>query len=205
MSTSQRKSSSSSAKPDRRSVVLTGAAFVGASALPRPAPAADDGLAPAADLLAAMRTFLSSLEPDKRKAAAFAWDGREWRGWNYFGSAGNIKPGLRLEQMNPAQKATAWDLLATLLSPAGREKARNVMTLQDVLWRRAATAPASARRSGSRSRSTARRPRPGHGASGSKGITSPSRSPCAPDASFRSPRRRSRPTPTGSRRDRIRD
>ena len=133
MSTSQRKSSSSSSKPDRRSVVLTGAAFVGASALPRPAPAADDGLAPAADLLAAMRTFLSSLEPDKRKAAAFAWDGREWRGWNYFGSAGNIKPGLRLEQMNPAQKAAAWDLLATLLSPAGREKARNVMTLQDVL------------------------------------------------------------------------
>ena len=133
MSTSQRKSSSSSAKPDRRSVVLTGAAFVGASALPRPAPAADDGLAPAADLLAAMRTFLSSLEPDKRKAAAFAWDGREWRGWNYFGSTGNIKPGLRLEQMNPAQKAAAWDLLATLLSPAGREKARNVMTLQDVL------------------------------------------------------------------------
>jgi hypothetical protein len=98
MSTSQRKSSSSSAKPDRRSVVLTGAAFVGASALPRPAPAADDGLAPAADL-----------------------------------PAGNIKPGLRLEQMNPAQKAAAWDVLATLLSPAGREKARNVMTLQDVL------------------------------------------------------------------------
>ena len=133
MSTSQRKSSSSSAKPDRRSVVLTGAAFVGASALPRPAPAADDGLAPAADLLAAMRTFLSSLEPDKRKAAAFAWDGREWRGWNYFGSTGNIKPGLRLEQMNPAQKAAAWDLLATVFSPAGLAKTKNVMLLQDIL------------------------------------------------------------------------
>ena len=76
MSTSQRKSSSSSAKPDRRSVVLTGAAFVGASALPRPAPAADDGLAPAADLLAAMRTFLSSLEPDKRKAFRLPGTGR---------------------------------------------------------------------------------------------------------------------------------
>ena len=205
MSTSQRKSSSSSSKPDRRSVVLTGAAFVGASALPRPAPAADDGLAPAADLLAAMRTFLSSLEPDKRKAAAFAWDGREWRGWNYFGSAGNIKPGLRLEQMNPAQKATAWDLLATLLSPAGREKARNVMTLQDVL---AASGNGAGERSSERF-SFAVYGTPAEtgtwGASGSKGITSPSRSPCAPDASFRSPRRRSRPTPTGSRRDRIRD
>jgi hypothetical protein len=133
MSTSQRKSSSSSAKPDRRSVVLTGAAFVGASALPRPAPAADDGLAPAADLLAGTRNFLSSLEPDKRKAAAFAWDGREWRGWNYFGSAGNIKPGLRLEQMNPAQKAAAWDLLVTVFSPAGLAKTKNVMLLQDIL------------------------------------------------------------------------
>ncbi|MET0943643.1 MAG: DUF3500 domain-containing protein, partial [Mesorhizobium sp.] len=133
MSTSQRKSSSSSAKPDRRSVVLTGAAFVGASALPRPAPAADDGLAPAADLLAGTRNFLSSLEPDKRKAASFAWNGPQWTGWNYFGSAGNIKPGLRLEQMSAAQKEAAWGLLATLFSPAGIEKTRNVMTLQDVL------------------------------------------------------------------------
>jgi len=40
---------------------------------------------------------------------------------------------LRLEQMNAAQKAAAWDLLATLFSPAGLEKTRNVMTLQDVL------------------------------------------------------------------------
>ena len=133
MSTSQRRSSFNPAKPDRRSVVLAGAALLGASALPCPAAATDGGLAPAGDLLAATRTFLTSLEPDQRKAASFAWDGPQWRGWNYFGSASNIKPGLRLEQMNPAQKAAAWDLLATLLSPAGREKARNVMTLQDVL------------------------------------------------------------------------
>jgi hypothetical protein len=63
----------------------------------------------------------------------FAWNGPQGTGWNYFGSTGNIKPGLRLEQMSPAQKAAAWDLLATLLSPAGHEKTRNVMTLQDVL------------------------------------------------------------------------
>ena len=131
---SQRKSSSGSVALDRRSVVLAGTALVGVSALPRFGVAAGDGgLAPAADVLAATRTFLSGLEPEQRKAASFAWDGREWRGWNYFGSTGNIKPGVRLEQMSAAQKAAAWDLLATLLSPAGREKARNVMTLQDVL------------------------------------------------------------------------
>ena len=65
--------------------------------------------------------------------ASFAWDGPEWRGWNYFGSSDFIKPGLRLERMNALQKAAAWDLLATVLSPGGLGKARNVMTLQDVL------------------------------------------------------------------------
>ena len=35
--------------------------------------------------------------------------------------------------MSAAQKADAWNVLATLFSPAGIEKTRNVMTLQDVL------------------------------------------------------------------------
>jgi hypothetical protein len=118
---------------DRRRVVLAGSALLGAAALPRAAQAADTGLAPAADLLAATRKFLASLEPDKQKAASFAWNGSEWRGWNYFGGAGFIKPGLRLEQMSAAQKAAAWDLLSVLFSPAGIEKTRNVMTLQDIL------------------------------------------------------------------------
>jgi hypothetical protein len=127
-------SKSRSALPDRRRVVLAGTAALGMTALPAAAaPAADADLAPAGALLTGTRKFLSTLEPDKRKAASFAWDGPEWKGWNYFGSAGFIKPGLRLEQMSAAQKAAAWDLLATLLSPAGIEKARNVMTLQDIL------------------------------------------------------------------------
>jgi Protein of unknown function (DUF3500) len=119
--------------PDRRCVVLGGSALLGATALPGVGAAADDGLGSAADLLAATRKFLSSLEPAKRKAASFAWNAPEWSGWNYFGSAGFIKPGLRLEQMSPEQKALAWDLLATLLSPVGRQKAKNVMTLQPAL------------------------------------------------------------------------
>ena len=120
-----------SAKPDRRSVVLAGA-LVAATALPSAGTrAADAGLATAADLLARVNQFLSSLEPEKRKLAAFAWDGPEWRGWNYFGSSDFIKPGLRLEQMSASQKAAAWDLLTTVLSANGLEKAKNVMTLQE--------------------------------------------------------------------------
>ena len=119
--------------PDRRHVIATGAALVGAAALPRGAVAAEPALAPAADLLARVRAFLATLEPDKLKAASFAWDAPEWSRWSYFGADGFIKPGLRLEQMSAAQKAAAWDVLAAALSPEGVRKARNVMLLQDIL------------------------------------------------------------------------
>lgn len=125
------KSGSQSAQPDRRDVILGGTALLGIAALP--AKAAEAGLAPAADLLAAVHKFLASLDPDKRKAVSFAWNGVEWKSWNYFGVAGYIKPGLRLEQMTAEQKAAAWDLLATVWSPSGLQKAKNVMTLQDIL------------------------------------------------------------------------
>ena len=46
---------------------------------------------------------------------------------------GYIKPGLRLEQMSAAQKEAAWTVLATVWSPAGVAKAKNVMLLQDIL------------------------------------------------------------------------
>ena len=122
------------AAPDRRNVVLGGTALVAAIVIPDIAPqAAELGPAPAADFLARTNQFLTSLEPDQRKAASFAWGGPEWRSWNYFGSRDFIKPGLRLEQMRVLQKSAAWDLLATVLSPGGLEKAKDVMTLQDVL------------------------------------------------------------------------
>src|SRR5262245_31143486 len=122
-----------SAQPDRRRVVMAGAAVLGAAAWPAGAPAAPGpGLAPADDLLARVRAFLATLEPDKRKAASFAWDAPEWRNWSYFGASGYIKPGLRLEQMSAAQKEAAWDVLAAALSPEGVRKARNVMLLQDI-------------------------------------------------------------------------
>ena len=45
--------------PDRRSVLVTGAAVFGAVALPRASAAADEGLAPAADFTGKVRAFLS--------------------------------------------------------------------------------------------------------------------------------------------------
>lgn len=119
--------------PDRRSVLVTGAAVLGAVALPRASAAAVEGLGPAGGLLEKVRALLSGLDPDKRKAASFAWNGSEWRGWNYFGATGYVKPGLRLEQMSAEQKQAAWDVLGAVWSPAGVAKARNVMLLQDIL------------------------------------------------------------------------
>jgi hypothetical protein len=119
---------------DRRSLILGSAALLGVGALSsRIAAASETGLAHAGDFISATRKFLDSLEPDKRRAASFAWNGVDWRGWNYFGSGDNIKPGVRLEQMNSAQKEAAWAVLATLMSPEGIAKAKNVMLLQDVL------------------------------------------------------------------------
>jgi hypothetical protein len=120
-------------RPDRRCVLVAGSALIGAAVLPGAAAAAEAGLASAADLTATTRAFLAGLDPDKRKAASFEWEGKEWRGWNYFGFPSVTKPGLRLEQMDVAQKDLAWALLATLMSPEGLKKARNVMMLQDVL------------------------------------------------------------------------
>ncbi len=121
-------------RPDRRSVVIGGAAVLGTAALPQAATgAAVAGLAPANDLLAAVRKFTASLDDARHEAASFAWNGSDWRNWNYFGAAGFIKPGLRLEQMDATQKAAAWDVLGAVWSPAGVAKAKNVMLLQDIL------------------------------------------------------------------------
>jgi uncharacterized protein DUF3500 len=119
---------------NRRSVIASGAALFGMAALPRTAAAANPpGLASAADLLDSVRRFQNGLDPEQRKAASFAWNGAEWRGWNYFGVGGFIKPGLRLEQMSAPLKEAAWTVLGNVWSPAGVTKAKNVMLLQDIL------------------------------------------------------------------------
>lgn len=123
----------------RRRVLEAAATLTAASALPRVAAAqsaAASGLAPATDFLDRTRRFLATLDPTQRKSASFPWGGQQWRSWNYYGVGGYIKPGLRLEQMQAAQKDAAWDLAGAVLSPAGVTKARNVMTLQDVLAER---------------------------------------------------------------------
>lgn len=118
---------------NRRDLVKTAGAAAAAALLPSPARSANVGLAPSEQLLAKTTAFLDLLEPDKRRAASFAWNAPEWKNWTYFGFPTLIKPGLRLEQMSEAQKTAAWDMLSTVLAPEGIAKARQVMLLQSIL------------------------------------------------------------------------
>lgn len=69
--------SKSTTSLNRRRVVLAGGALLGLTALPNETAAANDpGLAPAADLLAATRKLLSSLDGDQRKAPPSPGTGR---------------------------------------------------------------------------------------------------------------------------------
>jgi Protein of unknown function (DUF3500) len=111
----------------RRSLVAGGAALLAA------VPTVSADAATAASLTTRAADFLASLDGAKRTAATAKWDSSQWRNWNYFGASGYVKPGLRLEQMSAQQKDAAWAIFADVLSPAGLEKARNVMLLQDVL------------------------------------------------------------------------
>lgn len=94
---------------------------------------APQALAPAVAVTERTQAFLKLLEPPKRQAVAFPWDGNQWRDWNYFGASGYTKPGLRLEQMTGPQKDAAWLIFGELLSSDGVIKARNVMRLQESL------------------------------------------------------------------------
>jgi hypothetical protein len=115
---------------DRRTLVAGSLAWAAGGAF---APAVFATLAPATDVVARANALLDVLSPDQRKAATFTWDGETWRGWNYFGASGYMKPGLRLEQMSAAQKDAAWALWRSVLSEDGLAKARTVMLLQDIL------------------------------------------------------------------------
>jgi hypothetical protein len=90
-------------------------------------------LAPANALLERSTAFLARLSPDKKQAASFPWNGKQWKGWDYYGVSGYAKPGLRLEQMSAEEKELAWRIFAEVLSPEGVKKAQNVMLLQESL------------------------------------------------------------------------
>ena len=118
---------------DRRHFIATASAAAAVPLVPRVAQAAPFDLGDATVLRNRTLAFLSQLQPEQAAAARFPLDGDVQRNWNFFGVGGYIKPGFRLEQMNALQKERAWDVLAAILSERGLQKARDVMTLQQVM------------------------------------------------------------------------
>jgi Protein of unknown function (DUF3500) len=118
---------------DRRQFIATAGATAAIPFLDNPSHAAVFDLGDATAVRNRTVAFLSSLQPEQAVAARFPLDGDVQRNWNYFGIGGYIKPGFRLEQMNALQKERAWDMLATILSERGLQKARDVMSLQQVV------------------------------------------------------------------------
>jgi hypothetical protein len=114
----------------RRQIVLAPPALLTASAAQA---ATSPDLGDAAPVRAKAQTLLKQLTPEQSGEARFPLGGDVQASWNFMGAGGFIKPGVRLENMTPAQKDAAWDLLSAILSPRGIEKARNVMILQQVL------------------------------------------------------------------------
>lgn len=76
--------------------------------------------------------FLSLLDTAQHQAAAFNFDDRTRRAWNFM-LGSRVAPGLPLERMTDEQKDAALDLLSSGLSKDGMTTAENIMLQQDIL------------------------------------------------------------------------
>jgi hypothetical protein len=81
------------------------------------------------DMGRAAGAWLALLERNQRAGAQLAWSDRR-ENWHYVPRG---RPGLPLGQMNRAQTAAAWDLLASLLSARGREQVGALLRLEGIL------------------------------------------------------------------------
>ena len=76
-------------------------------------------------------TFLASLTPEQRGRTLFPVDDLEWRRWANISIS--TRQGVGLLEMDAAQTAAAFGLLAATLSTRGFETSRNIMRLEGYL------------------------------------------------------------------------
>lgn len=86
--------------------------------------------APEAALADAAKRFLAGLTPDQRKQATFTLEDAHRTAWHYVPKE---RLGLPLKMMTPEQRALGHALLKAALSPAGYDKATQVIGLETVL------------------------------------------------------------------------
>ena len=78
----------------------------------------------------AANNFLGMLGADQRAKATFDWKSDERENWHFIP---RDRKGLAVKEMNAAQRAAAFALLAAGLSHQGYAKATNIMSLESVL------------------------------------------------------------------------
>lgn len=74
--------------------------------------------------------FVASLDKEQEKKALYTFDDAERKNWHFVPK---IRGGLPLREMNTAQQELVKDLLETVLSEQGQEKAEGIMQLERVL------------------------------------------------------------------------
>lgn len=85
----------------------------------------------AAEMAEAASKFWASLSPDLQAKASFEMKDAERLNWHFIPRA---RKGLPLKEMNESQRKLAHALLSSGLSAAGHERARQIMSLEDVLF-----------------------------------------------------------------------
>jgi len=127
------------AGPRTGDVALTGprrVPFLAALILVAGAGSACQADGPSGDSMArAAEKFLAGLNAEQRDRAAFAFDAEERFNWQFMRDRAD-KPrfkGLSLKDMTAEQKKTAIDLLATATSPAGKDLATTLMSLESLV------------------------------------------------------------------------
>ncbi len=78
----------------------------------------------------AAQAWLAALDSGQAARGRLDWADPRRDGWHYVPRS---RPGLSLGEMQPAQAAAAWDLLASLLSARGLEQVRGQLLLERTL------------------------------------------------------------------------
>jgi hypothetical protein len=78
--------------------------------------------------------FLATLSAADLSRVHFAINDPEWRDWSNVDVGIFPRRGISLEEMNEAQKDSAWELLAAALSAEGLEQTQNIMKTEQTLF-----------------------------------------------------------------------
>ena len=94
------------------------------------------GQAATARIVKAANAFLATLAPQQRKSVQFAFNDAAQRArWSNFPTGFVPRSGVKLGDLNPAQRSAALALLSSVLSRRGYEKVQQIMEADEILKR----------------------------------------------------------------------